>query len=235
MKDERGAIPPAMRSLPSGLAERLRANAAIIHAKAGRTLVSQGATSTSVYVVLCGRLHVMLFSAGGREIILRDLAEGELFGELAAMDGQPRSATIVALSDCTLASVNAAAFRAAVSEDPEAALWLARRLTVHIRDLTDRLFERSALRVSSRLHCELLRRCATAGTGEGRIGIDPSPTHAELAACIGTHREAVTREMSYLAEKGIVRQERRRIIVENVRALASLVHSVVGESAIGGA
>jgi CRP/FNR family transcriptional regulator, cyclic AMP receptor protein len=172
---------------------------------------------------------VMLFSLNGREIILRDLSEGEMFGELAAIDGQPRSASIVALADCTLASIDALAFRAAVSELPEAALWLARRLTVQIRALTDRIFELNALRVSSRLHCELLRRCAAAGGDAGRVVIEPSPTHAELASCIGTHREAVTREMGYLVERGIVEQQRRRIVVEDTKALARLVQMVAGE------
>jgi CRP/FNR family cyclic AMP-dependent transcriptional regulator len=231
MSNSRGAVPSAMQALPSRLRDSLWDNATVIRTKAGRTLVSQGTTTTSVYFVLVGRLQVMLFSAGGREIILRDLPEGEMFGELAAIDGQPRSATIVALSDCTLASANAAAFRSAVSEDPESALWLARRLSLQIRDLTERLFERSALRVSSRLHCELLRRCVAAGAEETRVLIEPSPTHAELASCIGTHREAVTREISYLVERGIVRQERRRIIVEDTRALARLVQTVVGEAA----
>jgi CRP-like cAMP-binding protein len=231
MASTRAGIPPAMSELPPALAERLWASATLINAKAGRTLVSHGTTSTSVYIVLKGRLQVMLFSMGGREIILRDLSEREMFGELAAIDGQPRSASIVALSDCMLASIDAASFRAAVSEHPEAALWLARRLTVQIRDLTDRLFELNALRVSSRLHCELLRRCAAIG-GEGpRVTIEPSPTHAELASCIGTHREAITREMGYLVEQGIVRQERRRIIVEDMSALARLVQMVVGDPA----
>ena len=233
MTNARAEIPPAMGEFPRELAERLWASAMLINAKAGRTLVSHGTTSTSVYVVLKGRLQVMLFSMGGREIILRDLSEGEMFGELAAIDGQPRSASIVALSDCLLASIDAATFRAAATELPQAALWLARRLTVQIRDLTDRIFELNALRVSSRLHCELLRRCAATGAEGPRVPIEPSPTHAELASCIGTHREAVTREMGYLVEKGIVRQQRRRIIVEDTRALAKLVQMVVGDQPQG--
>lgn len=229
MKDMGAGIPPAMDEYPRELAERLWASATLINAKAGRTLVSHGTTSTNVYIALKGRLQVVLFSLAGREIILRDLAEREMFGELAAIDGQPRSASIVALCDCTLASIDAAAFRAAVSEHPQAALWLARRLTAQIRSLTDRVFELNALRVSSRLHCELLRRCAAAGGDGSRVTIEPSPTHAELASCIGTHREAITREMGYLVEQGIVRQQRRRIIVEDTRALARLVQMAVGD------
>ena len=108
-------------------------------------------------------------------------------------------------------------------------MWLARRLTGQIRDLTEKVFELNALRVSSRLHCELLRRCAAAGAGATSVAIEPAPTHAELASCIGTHREAVTREMGYLVERGIVQQQRRRIVVQDTRALAKLVQMVVGE------
>jgi CRP/FNR family cyclic AMP-dependent transcriptional regulator len=231
MVNVRAQIPPAMSDLPPELAARLWASSTLINAKAGRTLVSHGTSSSNVYVVLKGRLQVMLFSMGGREIILRDLSEGEMFGELAAIDDQPRSATIVAMSDCVLASIEAATFRDAFSTDPASALWLARRLTVQIRDLTDRVFELNALKVRSRLHCELLRRCAGAGVDGMRVPIEPSPTHAELASCIGSHREAVTREMGFLAEQGIVRQQRRRIVVEDTRALARLVQMVVGDPA----
>ncbi len=226
MEDGRSGTPPAAGTMPAGLAERLLASAVRFHAKAGRTLMSQGEASTSVYIVLEGRLQVMLFSLDGREIILRDIAEGQLFGELAALDGLPRSATIVALSDCLLASVDARAFCAAIGELPAAALWLARRLAGQVRDLTQRVFERNTLRVKSRLHCELLRRCAVVSSDEIRVSLQPAPTHAELASCIGTHREAVTREMGFLAQRGIIEQQRRCIIVSDTRALARLVQAV---------
>jgi CRP/FNR family cyclic AMP-dependent transcriptional regulator len=228
------AMPPAMAGLPKRLAERLWAAATATSATAGRTLVSLGAGSDSVYIVLKGRVQVALYSLGGREVILRTLGEGALFGELAAIDGKPRSATIVAATDCTLAAVDAAAFREAVTGDAESALWLARRLTAQVRDLTDRVFELNALRVSSRLHCELLRLCGEAAPGAVSVTLAPAPTHADLAARIGTHREAVTREMGDLADKGILVQDRRRLTVLDTRALARLVEMVIGGPAAGG-
>jgi CRP-like cAMP-binding protein len=224
---------PTPAGLPEALAARLRAAASPIVAKSGRTLVSLGAKSDSVYWVVKGRVQVTLFSLGGREVILRSLGEGALFGELAAIDGQPRSATIVALSDCTLLSIDAAAFREAATCDPESALWLARRLTAQVRDLTERVFELNALRVSSRLHCELLRLCAEADPDAVRVEIVHAPTHADLAARIGTHREAVTREMGDLAERGILTQERRRITILDTRALAQMVEMATGAAAEG--
>lgn len=220
--------PETMTDLPPALATRLLADATRVQARAGRTLISQGESSANVYLVCDGYLQVMLYSADGHEFIVRSIAKGELFGDLAAIDGQVRSATIVALSDCTLASISADAFRSAISEVPGAWLWLTRRLATQIRDLTIRLLERNALRVKSRLHCELLRRCREISPGENIVYLQPSPTHAQLAACIGTHREAVTREIGYLANCGILKQERRRIVVNDTRALAKLVQTVVG-------
>jgi len=118
-----------------------------------------------------------------------------------------------------------------VSATPEAALWLARRLTAQVRDLTERVFELNALRVSSRLHCELLRLCHGVGGEAKCVTIEPAPTHSDLAARIGTHREAVTREMGDLADKGILAQERRRITILDTVALARLVEMAVGASA----
>jgi CRP/FNR family transcriptional regulator, cyclic AMP receptor protein len=235
VKNPLARMPSAMAALPAELGERLWTDATLINANAGRILVSLGASSNNVYIVLQGRVQVTLFSLGGREVILRDLGEGDMFGELAAIDNQPRSASIVALSNCLLASIDAETFRSAVTDLPVGAQWLGRRLTAQIRDLTERVFELNALRVRSRLHCELLRMSggAAAAGSAGEVTIDPSPTHAELASRIGTHREAVTREMGYLVEHGILRQRRRRLTIADPRALAQLVRVVTGEKFVG--
>lgn len=229
MDDPHARSSPATNEPPPGLTERLLSHAARLNAKAGRTLFSQGDASTSAYIVREGSLQVMLFSIDGREIILREIASGQIFGELAALDGQARSATIVALSDCVLASFPAETFCTAINEVPGAWQWLARRLSGQVRDLTSRLLDRNALRVGSRLHCELLRRCREVSADEDVVYLQPAPTHAQMAAYIGTHREAVTREMRHLVERGILRQQGRCIVVKDTRALAKLVQETVGE------
>lgn len=106
--------------------------------------------------------------------------------------------------------------------------WLARLLSARIRDLTNKVFELNALRVPSRLHCELLRLCGPHSNESDAVVIEPSPTHAQLAARIGTHREAVTREIGFLVEMGILRQDRRRLTVVDMIGLVRLVRSVAG-------
>ncbi len=180
----------------------------VLRARKGQALLSKGDHSTDIFFVLEGRLQVLLYSVSGREISLRDLAENDMFGEMAAIDGESRSASIIALSDARLLVMSRADFRTAIESSPEAALWLMRHLTARIRTLTERVFELSALNVQSRLHCELLRLAARSPTG---LEIRPAPTHAELANRIGTHREAVTREMRSLTAQNIIRTGRRRL------------------------
>jgi CRP-like cAMP-binding protein len=223
-------FPLAMNGLPRELVAALRSHATMLRSKAGRTLVSPDSRSVDVYWVALGRVQVALMSPAGHEVILRHLGAGEMFGEMAPIDGQPRSATIVALDDCVLITVPGAVFREAVFASPAGAEWLTRLLVGRIRDLTVKVFELNALRVPSRLHCELLRLCGPWAGGEESMVIDPSPTHAELASRIGTHREAVTREMGFLMEHHIILQDRRRLTVIDVPGLAKLVRLAAGHA-----
>ncbi len=226
MEGKISQFPSALKTLPPDLADRLRSISTVIQARHGRTIVSLGESSSHVFLVLQGRVQVTLISLNGREVILSDLTEGSFFGELAAIDEEPRSASVVALSNCILACIPAQAFRAAITETPSAALWMARRLAAQVRELTEKVFELNALRVRDRLYCELLRMC---GPPDGKVAIiEPAPTHAELASRIGTHREAVTREMGYLAEEGLLAQSRKKITVLDLPALATLVRVATG-------
>ena len=98
-----------------------------------------------------------------------------------------------------------------------------------IRLLNERNFELNALAVRNRLHCELLRLCIDAGIAGNGAVIAPAPTHAHLASRIGTHREAVTREMQYLQKQGIVRQQGREMTVADVARLAEIVRAASGD------
>ena len=218
----------ARRTLPAGLLEQVEPQTTVIRAKAGRTIVALGAAATRVYLVLEGRGQVTLSSASGNEVVLRDMRTGDMFGELAAIDERPRSASIAAIEHCVLASIPGDAFRRAVCATPEASLWIARHLVAQIRKLTESVFELNTLRVPARLHCELMRLCVADTTDEAGL-IEPVPTHAELAARIGTHREAVTRELRDLARRGIVAQDRRRLLIRDFQALRRLVRDAKGE------
>ena len=232
MTDTFAQFPLTFRSLPDALARALRPHATVVRPKSGRTVMSPETSWANVYLVAEGRVQVILLSTAGHEVVLRNLGPGDLFGELAAIDQQPRSASVFALEDSVLISVPTPAFRQAVFATAESAEWLARRLTAQIRDLTTKVFELNALRVPSRLHCELWRICGTVQDMSRPLVIDPSPTHAELASRIGTHREAVTREMGFLVDQKILHQRGRRLTVLDLSALTKLVHLAAGHAGV---
>ncbi len=217
------------RLLPPPLGALLRPEARIVARQPGHIIMGHGDRTSDLYLILEGRVQAELHSPSGREVILGDLGPGELLGEFAALDDQPRTATVEAVTPCLLACFPAEAFRAAVFAHPGTAAWMALQLVGHIRLLTEKLFELNALAVRSRLHCELLRLAIDAGIAGNEATIAPAPTHVDLAARIGTHREAVTRELAYLPRAGIAAQQGRELAVNDVARLAQFVRAAAGD------
>jgi CRP/FNR family transcriptional regulator, cyclic AMP receptor protein len=178
-----------------------------------------------VFFLLEGRARVTLFSENGREIAYRDVGPGEIFGELAGIDRKPRSASVVALEPARAARLPEAAFREMVGTHPIFAWALLEHLSAQLRRMTDRVFEYSTLVVRKRLIRELLREAATAELVDGRPCIRPAPSHVELAAKISSHREAVSREMSTLAKKGLIEKRGNRLVLRQPETLELLVAS----------
>lgn len=206
--------------LRSEIAQRLRPH----RATKGRTLVEKGSRTTDVFFLVEGRAEVVLYSSNGREVCVNSIAPGAMFGEIAALDDAPRSASIVASSDAVLVAMRASDFRACLESSPAAALWLAQRLAAHTRRLTDQVFELSALNVRARIHCGLLRLAQEGERRNGVIEVRPAPTHADLAKRIGTHREAVTRELRVLAASKVIRYGRRSLVILDLSRLELAAH-----------
>jgi CRP-like cAMP-binding protein len=186
------------------------------------TIIAHDETGRDVFFVLEGRARATLFSIDGRAIAYRDIEPGDIFGELAAIDGRTRSATVVALEATRAARLTEAAFREIVTSRPAVTWALLEHLSAQMRRMTDRIYEYSTLVVRKRLIRELLRLSELAEPSGELVSISPSPTHFELAATISTHREAVSREMSALAKQKLIEKRGRRLLVLNVPALRRL-------------
>ena len=176
-----------------------------------------------VYFVVEGSVRAEVYSGSGRAVTFRDLGPGDIFGELSAIDRQPRSANIVALNEATIASVSADEFWQLIREYPAVAEAALRRLTTLVRSLSDRVVEFSTLAVRNRVDAELLRLAGDHMTSENSALIKPSPTHAEIANRISTHREAVSRELADLARAGIVERSDGGLLIREVDRLAKLL------------
>jgi CRP-like cAMP-binding protein len=204
------------------------ARASVIRAYArGSEIAGEQDKAGDVFFILSGAVRASSVSPDGREIIYSDLAAGDIVGEFAAIDGGPRASGMVAASDCILARMPAAKFAGLLEADSALALRLIQLLVAKIRRMSQRVFEVSALSLRERVRRELLRLAAE-GTFEARrpgdtrgraIVIQPAPTHYEFAARIGSHREAVTRELNRLEEAGVLQLGRREIRIVDFAAL----------------
>jgi CRP/FNR family transcriptional regulator, cyclic AMP receptor protein len=190
------------------------------------TIVDYQDNKTDVYFILHGQVRVTIFSKAGREVAFRDLETGELFGELAAIDGKPRAANVVALTDCVLASMPERALWDVLHQHQSVADAMLRRLASNVRALTERVFEFSTLAVRSRIHAELLRLARQSDKGTRPVTITPMLTHAELASRLSTHREAVTRELAELARLGVIERSGNDLVIPDVEVLERLVADV---------
>ena len=189
----------------------------------GEIVISHLDKDQDVFFVLQGRLRATLYSPNGHEVNYRDVGPGDIVGELAAIDGVPRSATIEALEPARLGRLSAAAFRELLETRPGFNATLLEHLSAQIRRLTERVFQFSTLLVRDRLIHELLRLAEATGVQVGRAEIHPAPTQIELAHWISSHREVVSREMSSLAKTGLVEKSEGALIVSDLDQLRSLI------------
>lgn len=199
--------------------------------EARKPLFTRASDGGEVYFLISGRVRITTYSAQGREVSFRDCGPGAHFGDLSAIDGQQRSADAVALEPSLLASLPPQAFMALMRREPAVALRMMRNLAALVRGLTERVIDLSTLGVQTRLHAELLDLARAAGVAhDGTARIDPVPPHAALASKISTNREQVTREMSALTRRGVLRKDgAHALVVTDVRALEALVAGVRGD------
>ena len=133
----------------------------------GEPIVGHLDTSDEVYFLLTGDARVTIRALDGKAVTFRELAAGGMFGEYAAIDGRPRSATVEARTDCLVASIPALAFRELLETEPRVAKKLLEHFVSEIRELTTRVFEFSTLAVRYRIQAEVLR-LAGASTPPGK-------------------------------------------------------------------
>ena len=185
-------------------------------------IIAHGEGDREVFFVLAGSARVTLFSVSGKEVAYRAIHRGDIFGELAAIDGKARSASVIAMEPTRAAILAPEAFRSLLNSHPSLGWALLVHLSGVVRRMTERVYEFSTLVVRERVICELLRRADEAGARRGAEAVIPAPRQLELAAAISTHREAVSREMSLLSKKGLIQRRGDELLLNDLVALQAL-------------
>jgi len=197
-------------------------NATLLNVKKGEHILTKGDNSNDVYVIINGEVQFVLFSESGKEVILRDFGPNRIFGEMAALNGSSRSVSVIASENTSLVRMTGKEFCALLHSMPEACFWLSQQLALRIENLTHKTYNMATQSVSTRIIGELIRLSENHGSfGETSI-IKDLPSHAKLAARLGTHREAVTREIGRLKKDGIIKKSGRYMIIVAPKSLSEL-------------
>lgn len=186
-------------------------------------ILRAGAAGEEVVLVLSGRVKLVAYGAERREVVLAIRGPGELIGEMAALGGQRRTASAVAVDDVEAGFLHGDELRTFLRDYPDAALvlirMLVRRLAEADRDRVDLATRDSVGRVAKRL-LELAADHGTPSAGErGGIQIQLSLSQDELAHWTGATRETVSRALRLMRQLGWVATNHRTITVLDPAAL----------------
>ena len=184
----------------------------------------EGDASDACYVVQRGELRVTREHRSGRAIALATIRPGELFGELAMLDGEARSASVETLSDVELLAIAATEMRGLLAKNPEISLKLVAALTRQLRETSERVVSQSLQTVPGRVAGVLSQLAADAVPSEGAKGVTIRMRQIDLAQLAGTSRESVSRFLATLERAGVVAVGRGRVTVLKPTQLRSYIY-----------
>ena len=211
-----------LETLDMAAIARLEAQCAWRTVREGEPIVTRDSDSRDVFFVVKGRCRIVNYSPAGREVAYAIAGPGDYFGEMAAIDGLPRSATVVALEDCTLASIAPQVFRELVEQHPRVSIVIMEKLVRIVRTSDDRIMDLATLSAYQRVYSEILKLMKPDPVRPGSWLVYPLPTQAQIASQASTTRETVARVLSQLAQDGIAERKSKTLYVRQVDRLKQL-------------
>jgi CRP/FNR family cyclic AMP-dependent transcriptional regulator len=207
--------------LPEGLIQQLFEGATSGQAEAGSALFSEGDEGDGLYVIDRGLLKIVVNSPAGEERILSILGPGAIVGELAVIDGLPRSASAVVMQDCEFRFVSRKLFTTFTALHPTFYRDLVKILTTRLREADKELAATTFLSGRGRLARALVELADNFGKrcGDGVVVLEHSISNADLAAMAGLARESVSHVLTEWRERKLVTQIERQLCIQDVAAL----------------
>jgi len=192
-------------------------------------VVQEGDVGDSLFIILKGSVKISSYTAEGKEVVLSLLGEGGVFGEMALLDRQPRSATVSTMEDASLAQIRRPDFERLLLEQPAISLKLLSELVSRLRRTTQVLERISTMDVPHRLYNYILDFCLRHGehtSGDGAMQVR-LPTHQLIADQLSTSRETISRAISTLKKEGIIIPIQGRSLVQiDMQALETLADAM---------
>ena len=176
------------------------------------TIMAGGDPTDSLYIVLSGRLKVMMSDAEGKEVILSILGPGEFFGEMGLIDDEPRSATVVTIEPCELLSIAKRDFKKSLAENPDMSMAVMRGLVRRLREADRKIGSLALLDVYGRVARLLLDMAENV---DGEKVVTKRLPKQDIAKMIGASREMVSRVMKDLQTGGYIEMRGSTIVLRD--------------------
>jgi CRP-like cAMP-binding protein len=201
-------------ALSLGAIEDLTQRVAVRRVPAQHTVVSQDEPGDSMYVIMSGRVKVVIYGENGREVTLSMLRAGDGFGEMSLFDGASRSANCVALEPTTLLVLSRDDLLRHLSIHPRTAMNLLGEMARRLRRADESIAQLALCDVNERLVHQLVSLALEEGTRAPQgMRVHRRPTQQELANMIGSCRETISRAFNQLARDGLIITEGRAMVV----------------------
>lgn len=206
------------RELGPTACDHLASYATIRTVPKGTTIYMKGDPGELLFAICRGEVRVLNTSHDGKSVVLNQIEEGDIFGEIALLDGQPRTADVVASADCSLMVIERREFLPLLRNNPDLTIRMLELVCARLRRTTEQVEDLTFMDLRSRLAKALLR-LTQSGSGERSIAI----SQGELSQIVGLSREMINKQLQVWVRDGTIELGRRRLVVLRPDALAQIV------------
>ncbi len=192
----------------------------------GKVIVNENELGDSMFLILEGEVKVSLMSEEGKEIILSTLRKGDFFGEMSLLDGEPRSANVIALTETDLLELSRRDFLTEIISNRHIASAILKVLSKRLREANDRILGLMSKDVFDRLAEYFQKEAKVKGREliDGSIVFERLP-QSEIASIVGSSRETVTRAIKEMVDRGMVITSGKQVILKkNFQTLLIIRH-----------
>jgi CRP/FNR family transcriptional regulator, cyclic AMP receptor protein len=189
--------------------------------EAGQTIVhEEDEQGQTFFIILSGIVHVAVLTSEGKNAVLATLKQGDFFGEMALLDGEPRSASVIAAQECDLFLLYRRTFIDILQRYPKIAIHLLTEMSKRLRRANRHINTLSMMSVYGRVADVLLQLAKEQGRRSNSMIVVPNrPTHQIIADMAGTSRETVSRILSQLQKKHYIAIDGKKLVILNEKKL----------------
>ena len=201
------------------LADQIKLRGRLRHYGARLTIVNRGDRISTLYVVIDGRAHALVYSIEGQAVLLHEYRSGDLFGVMSSPYAATHDADVVAIEEVNAFLLDGVVLALLAEQHACIGLALLKFMVERLQQTASRMYEHAALSAVGRVHAELLRQARESGD----MTIRPSPVLSDVALRVSTTRETASRAVNALERRGIIHRDAEALVVVAPRRLEELI------------